>query len=197
VSDDPIERITPTGLKTREREFELDVLIFALGFDAITGSILSIDIRGRDGVPIQSVWDAGPRTYLGCCAPGFPNLFFVAGPQTPFANQPVVIDVTVGLAVAAIRHVLDEDLPGIEPSAGAVDAWSAETDELRAANKALARAEEVHSFLIGANVEGKAEASYFYFAPVSIFRERLESVAREGFAEFDVVPAPERAAGTR
>ncbi len=197
VSDDPIERITPTGVKTRDREFAVDALIFAVGFDAITGSILSIDVRGRDGVSMQDLWNAGPRTYLGCCAPGFPNLFFVAGPQTPFANQPVVIDVTVGLAVAAIRHVLDKDLPGIEPSTAAVDAWLAETDELRAANKAIARAEEVHSFLVGANVEGKAEASYFYFAPVSDFRVRLESVAREGFVEFDVAPAPARGAEER
>ncbi len=197
VSDDPIERITQTGLATRERIFDLDTLIFALGFDAITGSILSIDIDGRDGISIQEAWADGPQTYLGCCAHGFPNLFFIAGPQTPFANQPVVIDVTVGLAVAAIRHVLEGDLSRIEPSAEAVEQWHAETDQLRAANKALTHAEEVHSFLIGANVEGKAEASYFYFAPVSNFRQRLETVAHDGFVEFDVATSSERTAEAR
>jgi cation diffusion facilitator CzcD-associated flavoprotein CzcO len=197
VHDDPIRRITPTGLATGEREFEFDAIIYALGFDAITGSILSIDFRGRGGQSLQEQWASGPRTYLGCCAHGFPNLFFVAGPQTPFANQPVVIDVTVELATAAIRYALENDLAAIEPSAAAVEQWCTDVDALRAANKAVANAEDVNSFIIGANVEGKAVGSYFYFAPVTTFRERLEATARDGFAEFDVEPARLPAAGAR
>jgi cation diffusion facilitator CzcD-associated flavoprotein CzcO len=197
VHDDPIRRITPTGLATGEREFEFDAIIYALGFDAITGSILSIDFRGRGGESLQEQWVSGPRTYLGCCAHGFPNLFFVAGPQTPFANQPVVIDVTVELATAAIRYALENDLAAIEPSAAAVEQWCTDVDALRAANKAVANAEDVNSFIIGANVEGKAVGSYFYFAPVTTFRERLEATARDGFAEFDVAPARLPAAGAR
>jgi cyclohexanone monooxygenase len=197
VRDDAIQRITRTGVATRDREFELDTLIFALGFDAITGSILSIDFKGRGGQSLQEQWASGPRAYLGCCAHGFPNLFFVAGPQTPFANQPVVIDVTVELATAAIQHVLEHDLAAIEPSVAAVEQWCADVDALRVANKAVENAREVNSFIIGANVEGKAVGSYFYFAPVTTFRERLEATAAAGFVEFDAEPAREKAAGAR
>ncbi len=184
VADDPIERVTPTGLKTRSTEYQLDALVFALGFDAITGAAVSIDLRGRQGESLRDQWASGPRTYLGCCAHGFPNLFFIAGPQTPFANQPVVIDVTVDFAMAAIRHVLAQGLADLEPSSDVVSEWCAEMDMMRLGNPVFARAEQVHSFIVGANVEGKAEASYFYHGPVTVFRERLEKVAQQGFEEF-------------
>src|SRR5262249_20163508 len=153
------------GLRTRDHEYPLDVIVFALGFDAITGSILGIDIRGRGSESLEKQWAAGPRTYLGCCAHGFPNLFFVAGPQTPFANQPVVIDITAGWARDAIRYMLANDLAALEPSAEAVDQWCAELDRFRDASPVFSHADDIHSFIVGANVEGKPKATYFYHAP--------------------------------
>ena len=87
---DPIERITPAGIKTRSREHALDIIVFATGFDAMTGPLLKIDIRGRDGVALRESWAAGPMTYLGLQVPGFPNLFTVTGPGSPsvFATCP-------------------------------------------------------------------------------------------------------------
>ena len=83
VKDHPIERVTPKGLVTGGEEYEFDCLIFATGFDAMTGSLTRIDIRGRDGVALKDKWAAGPRTYLGLGSAGFPNLFTISGPQSP------------------------------------------------------------------------------------------------------------------
>jgi cation diffusion facilitator CzcD-associated flavoprotein CzcO len=187
VSADPIERVTPEGLQTHEHEYAVDEIIFAVGFDAITGAILDIDIRGRQGELLEKQWADGPRTYLGCMANGFPNLFFVAGPQTPFANQAVVIDATAGWATDAIRYVCDNDLAGFEPSAESVDQWCAELDGMRRASPVFGHIDTIRSFIVGTNVEGKPKATYFYHAPIPMFRDRTEAIARNGFAEFESV----------
>ena len=83
MSSAPIDEITPTGLRTEVDEYELDAIVFATGFDAMTGSLLRIDIRGRDGLTLREKWAAGPRTYLGLGVPGFPNLFTISGPGSP------------------------------------------------------------------------------------------------------------------
>src|SRR4029077_5186403 len=83
VRASPIEAITPTGLRTSDGEHELDALVFATGFDAITGALLAIDMRRRDGVSLAEKWAAGPRTYLGVASAGFPNLFLITGPGSP------------------------------------------------------------------------------------------------------------------
>jgi cation diffusion facilitator CzcD-associated flavoprotein CzcO len=187
VRTDPIQRITPSGLQTHERAFELDVLVFATGFDAITGSILGIDVRGRDGTSMAEQWAAGPRTYLGACANGFPNLFFIAGPQTPFANQPVIIDLTVGWMVETVRFMLDEGIEALEPSAAAVEQWCNDVDAMRDASPLFQDLGDLHSFIVGTNVEGKARATYFFHAPIPMFRERLDSTVQNKFEEFHVV----------
>jgi cyclohexanone monooxygenase len=189
VSDDPIESVTPHGLRTGARAFDLDVLVFALGFDAITGSILGIDIHGRAGSSLEKQWADGPQTYLGCCAHGFPNLFFVAGPQSPFANQPVIVDLTVGWIVEAIAHVVREGLTAIEPSAEAVERWCSEMDMMRKASPVFDGAENINSFIVGTNVEGKATATYFFHGSIPMFRERLEAAVSGGFAEFEEIPS--------
>ena len=91
---EPIERITPAGIKTRRKEYALDIIVFATGFDAMTGPLLKIDIRGRDGLTLREAWAAGPTTYLGLQVPGFPNLFTVTGPGSPsvLTNMPVAIE---------------------------------------------------------------------------------------------------------
>jgi cation diffusion facilitator CzcD-associated flavoprotein CzcO len=187
VRTDPIDRITPTGLRTQARAFDLDVLLFATGFDAITGSILGIDIRGRAGTSMAEQWAGGPRTYLGACANGFPNLFFIAGPQTPFANQPVIIDLTVGWMIETVRFMLDEGIEALEPSAAAVERWCHDVDTMRDASPLFQDLGDLHTFIVGTNVEGKARATYFFHAPIPMFRERLGSAVQNKFEEFDVV----------
>jgi cation diffusion facilitator CzcD-associated flavoprotein CzcO len=187
VRTDPIVAITPSGLRTQARTFDLDVLLFATGFDAITGSILGIDVRGREGVSLAETWADGPRTYLGACARGFPNLFFIAGPQTPFANQPVVIDLTIGWMVEAITFLRSGGFDAIEPTGAAVDEWCVELDRLRDASPLFQDIGDLHTFIVGTNVEGKPRATYFFHAPIPVFRERLGATVHNEFEEFDVV----------
>lgn len=187
VSANPIERVTAKGLLTQAGDYELDVLIFATGFDAITGAALAIDIRGRDGLTLREQWANGPRTLASCAVDGFPNMFLLAGPQSPFANQPVVIEIGVELVTRAIAYATERGLASIEASTEAVDAFVAEADQLRRANMAVQNAADVNSFIVGANVEGKAHGTYFFFGPVSAFRERTEGLANDGFKAFHVV----------
>ena len=93
VSSDPIVRINETGLATKSSQYDFDVLIFATGFDAMTGSILKVDISGRDGLRIQDKWAAGPRTYLGLTIPGFPNMFTISGPGSPSVLTNMIISI--------------------------------------------------------------------------------------------------------
>ena len=95
ILETPIERITPTGLRTTEREFEFDIIVFATGFDAITGSFDRIDIRGRGGHRLRDRWTSGPATFMGVMVDGFPNMFMVMGPHTALGNIPRSIEYNV------------------------------------------------------------------------------------------------------
>ena len=95
ILETPIQRITPTGLRTTEREFEFDIIVFATGFDAITGSFDRIDIRGSGGAKLRDRWKGGPTTFLGVMVDGFPNLFMVMGPHTALGNIPRSIEYNV------------------------------------------------------------------------------------------------------
>ena len=90
----PIRRITPTGIQTSERGFDFDIIVFATGFDAMTGTFFKIDIRGRNGLALRDKWAEGPKTYLGLQAAGFPNMFMITGPGSPsvLSNMPVSIE---------------------------------------------------------------------------------------------------------
>ena len=110
VSGDPITEITAKGVRTASREFEADLIVFATGFDAVTGTLKTMDVRGRSGVTIAEKWKDGPRTHLGIAVDGFPNFFMVLGPQSPFANIPVVIDGMVDWIGKAIRHMRENDV---------------------------------------------------------------------------------------
>jgi cation diffusion facilitator CzcD-associated flavoprotein CzcO len=201
VRDDPIERITPTGLRTTTDEYDLDVIIVGVGFDASTGAILSIDIRGRDGQALKDRWADGPQTYLGVCVDGFPNMFMVAGPQSPFANVPVVIDNCAHFISRAINYVTENDLAYLDPTSEAREDWCAEADSLLSAvpvmskGAALSRSGNFRSFFLGSNVPGKPLATYFYFGGVALYRQRLEAVVETGFAGFATGISPETPPG--
>jgi cation diffusion facilitator CzcD-associated flavoprotein CzcO len=184
VADDPIERITPRGLRTANREFELDVLIFGMGFDASTGSLMAIDIRGRDGEALADRWADGPHTYVGACVDGFPNLFMVAGPQSPFANIPVVIDHSMRFITSVIDHELDNGVEALDVTPEAVQRWGAEADMLLDLQPILKQGAEHGSFFVGANVPGKPQAAYFYFGGAAMFDERMQAEVAEGFPSF-------------
>ena len=150
----PIERITPHGIQTSAQEFALDAIVFATGFDAMTGSLLKIDIQGRDGVLLQDAWRAGPRNYLGLQVPGFPNMFTITGPGSPsvLCNMPPAIEQHVEWITACIAHLRTEGFDCIEASAQASDDWVA---TVNAAANATLLPSATHSWYLGANVPGK------------------------------------------
>ena len=127
---DPIEQITPQGIRTHAAEYPLDIIVFATGFDAMTGTLLRMDIRGRDGVALAQAWSAGPRNYLGLQVAGFPNLFTVTGPGSPsvLCNMPVAIEQHVEWITECIGHLRRHDLTRIETTEEAMNTWVAQVN---------------------------------------------------------------------
>src|SRR5262249_36050798 len=121
----PIEAITPRGLRTSEAEYEFDAIVFAIGYDAMTGALRNIDIKGRDGLALRDKWGSGPRSYLGIAVAGFPNLFLVTGPGSPsvLSNMIVSIEQHVDWIADCIAHLESRGSRSIEAAPEAEDAW--------------------------------------------------------------------------
>jgi cation diffusion facilitator CzcD-associated flavoprotein CzcO len=178
----PIEAITPTGIRTADGDFELDVIVYATGFDAMTGSFNRIDIRGRDGVALRDVWSAGPVTYLGLATHGFPNLFMITGPGSPsvLCNMPVAIEQHVEWITGAIRHLDAEGIAEIEADADAEQAWVAHVNELAAPTMYL----QADSWYLGANIPGKPRVFMPYPGGLGPYRKRCDEIAAGGYDGF-------------
>ena len=179
----PIERITARGVRTREAEYPLDIIVFATGFDAMTGALLGIGITGRDGVSLREHWSAGPRTYLGLQTDGFPNLFTITGPGSPsvLCNMPVPIEQHVDWITACIAHLRTRGQSRIEPTKEAVDGW---VDHVNAAANATLLPQAGHSWYLGANVPGKPRVFMPYAGGMAQYREICNGVAARGYAGF-------------
>ena len=182
VSETPIEEITARGLRVGDREFEFDCIVFATGFDAMTGALLSIDIRGRDGRSLQEAWAEGPRTYLGLGVVGFPNLFTISGPGSP--------SVLTNMIVSIEQHVnWISDCIAVPPRATGT---SASSRRLEAQDAWVAHVNGVadftlfpscNSWYLGANVPGKPRV----FMPLlgyPAYVEKCEEVAAKGYSGF-------------
>ncbi|MBV8523176.1 MAG: NAD(P)/FAD-dependent oxidoreductase [Acetobacteraceae bacterium] len=180
---EPIERITPKGVKTRAAEYELDIIVFATGFDAMTGPLLKIDIRGRDGQKLRDAWKAGPRTYLGLQVAGFPNLFTITGPGSPsvLCNMPVAIEQHVEWITDCIAHMHEHGLEQIEADAGAAEQWVEHVNEAAAATL-LPQASS--SWYLGANVPGKPRVFMPYSGGMARYAAICADVAQEGYRGF-------------
>jgi cation diffusion facilitator CzcD-associated flavoprotein CzcO len=181
VSEHPIERLTPRGLVTTGEEFELDVIVFATGFDAMTGSLNRIDVRGRRGALLRDEWAAGPRTYLGLGVAGFPNLFTITGPGSPsvLANVIVAIEQHVEWIGDCLVYLRSHGYASIEATVEAQDAW---VDHVNAvADTTLYPT--CNSWYLGANVPGKPRV----FMPLIGFPayvEKCNDVAAKGYEGF-------------
>ena len=154
VRADPIAEITPTGIRLESgAEFELDVIVFATGFDAMTGALLSLNITGRDGLTLKEAWAAGPRNYLGLGVAGFPNLFTITGPGSPsvLCNMPVPIEQHVEWISECIDYMRGNGISRIEPTQEAVEGWVGHVNE---ADHATLLPQVGHSWYLGANVPG-------------------------------------------
>ena len=153
ITETPIERITPRGIKTSAKEYEFDIIIYATGFDAITGSFDKIDFRGVDGVRLKDVWKSGPQTYLGLMVHRFPNMVMVMGPHTALGNIPRSIEYSVDWVTGLMRFARDNGLTRLEATPEGVRDW---TDHVKSLGVGLL-SNEVDSWMTGINrnVEGK------------------------------------------
>jgi cation diffusion facilitator CzcD-associated flavoprotein CzcO len=180
---DPIERVTPTGIKTRSAEHPLDIIVFATGFDAMTGTLFKIDIRGRGKRALREAWKAGPESYLGLQVAGFPNLFTITGPGSPsvLTNMPVAIEQHVEWITDCIAHLRAKGIDTIEPSEEAMRSWGAHVQECAQATLLY---DAKHSWYFGANVAGKPQVFMPYSGGMHRYRKICADVAEKGYEGF-------------
>ena len=189
LRDTPIDCITPGVIKTSTTEHNLDIIVFATGFDAMTGSLLKMDIQGRHGVSLQKTWQAGPLNYLGLQVPGFPNMFTITGPGSPsvLCNMPPAIEHHVEWITNCIDHLQKNKMDSIEASQQASENWVATVNA--AANETLLP-QAKHSWYLGANVPGKPRVFMPYPGGFLRYRTTCEEIVNKGYAGFIVGREP-------
>ncbi len=180
INETPIERITPAGIKTSDAEYEFDMIIYATGFDAITGSFDRIDIRGIDGQRLKDKWQAGPQTYLGILVEGFPNLLMVMGPHAGLGNFPRAAEYSVEWVTGLVRFAQERGLTRIEATSAGVADW---TDHVKSLGEGLLM-NEINSWMTGVNrnVEGKQTRKIMrYSGGHPAFRAHCDAVSADGY----------------
>ncbi|MGE0388295.1 MAG: flavin-containing monooxygenase [Gammaproteobacteria bacterium] len=181
----PIETFTPAGIRTAAAEYPLDCVVFATGFDAMTGALLRMDIRGRDGLRLADEWAGGPRTYLGIGLAGFPNLFVITGPGSPsvWANVLNAIEQHVDWITGLLAHARAQGCGTVEASRQAQDAWVAHVNEVAEATLLVT----CNSWYLGSNIPGKPRVFMPYLG-VDNYNRRCAQIAAQGYAGFELSP---------
>jgi cation diffusion facilitator CzcD-associated flavoprotein CzcO len=182
ISETPIEQITPAGIKTSNAEYAFDIIVYATGFDAVTGSFDRIDITGVDELRLKDRWKSGPETYLGVMVQGFPNMMMLMGPHTALGNIPRSIEYNVDWVTGLVRYARDHDLTRLEATEAGVTAW---TDHVKSLGVGLL-SNEVDSWMTGVNrnVAGKqTRIINRYSGSAPAYRARCDAVAAEGYRE--------------
>ena len=179
LRETPIERITPTGIRTSEADHPVDLIVFATGFDAMTGPLLAMDLRGTGGLTLEQAWADGPLTFLGLMVAGFPNLFTINGPGSPsvLTNMVAAIEQHVDWIADCIEHMRANGLRRVEAGAEAQLAWAEEVRRM-ADYTLFPRA---NSWYMGANVPGKPSVFLAYVAGLGTYAKRCEEIARAGY----------------
>ena len=182
LNETPIECITPKGIKTSDAEYECDVIVYATGFDAVTGAFSQIDIRGAGGRTLKDKWADGPRTYLGLQTAGFPNLFTVVGPHNgaTFCNIPRCIEQNVEWVTDCLRHMRAHEYAQIVATPEAEDDWTAHVNEVAEGTILL----DTPSWFVGANIPGKKRTFLMYAGGSPAYRQKCDEVAEQGYAGF-------------
>ena len=178
----PIEEITPKGVRTTSADYEFDAIVYATGFDAMTGALTSIDIRGRDGIELREKWHGGPQTYLGLMTAGLPNLYMITGPGSPsvLSNMIVSIEQHVDWVVDVLVHMRDKGLATIEPTPEAEVQWGRHVNEAGERTLYVKAA----SWYMGANIPGKPRVFMPYIGGVGVYRQECDAVAANGYEGF-------------
>ena len=194
IKKSPIERITATGLIANGRAFEFDSIVFATGFDAMTGTLFNVDIRGRGDQALKDKWYAGPRTYLGLMSEAFPNMFMITGPGSPSVKGNMLnsLEQHVDFVTDSILHMRERGFALMEPTREAEDDWVDHVQET--ANRTLFP--RANSWYMGANIPGKPRLFMPYIGGVGRYRQICEEKVESGYEgfRFDADPAQAAAA---
>jgi cation diffusion facilitator CzcD-associated flavoprotein CzcO len=178
------EEVTPTGIRTAQGFVELDVIVLATGFDAMTGALTRIDVRGRGGRLLRDDWADGPRTYLGVGMAGYPNLFVCVGPGSPavLATYPTQIELQVGWIADFVEHLTGNGFTSAEADVAAQDAWCDHVNEV--ASGTMFTAASCNSWYNGQNIEGKPRVFLPYVGGLPAYMARCDEVAAKGYEGF-------------
>lgn len=186
LREQPIECITEKGIQTTENEYELDVIVFATGYDAMTGTLLKLDIVGRDGLSLREKWEDGAKvdTYLGLGIAGFPNFFTITGPQSPsvLTNVPTAIEQHVEWISDCLLYLRENGVKTIEPNAEAEKEWSKQCTEI--ADSTLFT--KTDSWYTGANIEGKARGFLIYLGGLDNYRQICNDIVESGYKGYEL-----------
>jgi cyclohexanone monooxygenase len=182
IRSSPIEEILPNAVRTKAGDYEVDALVLATGFDAMTGSVAKIDIRGRDGQTLNQKWAEGPKTYLGLMSVGFPNLFIITGPGSPsvLSNMIVSIEQHVDWIADCVTWMRHRGFETMEAEQDAEDKWVAHVNEV--AHTTLYP--QANSWYMGANIPGKPQIFMPYIGGVGLYRQICNDVAARGYEGF-------------
>ena len=193
IRHSPIQEISPRGIRTDDQEFEFDMIVFATGFDAMTGTFFKMDIRGRDGLPLKEKWSEGPKTYLGLQTAGFPNMFMITGPGSPsvLSNMPVSIEQHIDWIADLLQHMREHDIKSVEAEADAEKAWVVHVNEVAEPTMFM----QANSWYLGANIPGKPRVFMPYAGGVGTYRKKCNEVADNGYEGF-ILGAGRRGAET-
>ena len=180
-----ITEITPGGIRTTDGVVECDAIVFATGFDAMTGSLVAVDVEGVGGRSLKDAWEHGPMTYLGVAVTGFPNFYTVTGPQSPsvLSNMMVSIEQHVDWIADAMTYLRDHGKTTMEATPEAQEAWVAHSTEL--AEETLYP--QANSWYMGANVPGKPRVFLPYIGGCGPYRERCDEVAANDYEGFKII----------
>jgi cyclohexanone monooxygenase len=182
IRNQPITEITPGGLRTADAEYALDAIVFATGFDAMTGAMKEINIHTDAGMSIEAKWEHGPRTYLGIMIAGFPNLFMITGPQSPGVKSQMILacEQHVDWIADCVQHLRNRGYSRIEAETDAEDAWVRHNNEV--ADRTLYPL--ANSWYMGANVPGKPRVFMPYVGGVTAYKKKCDEVAAGGYEGF-------------
>lgn len=181
---EPLQEITPTGIRTRAADYDFDIIVLATGFQAYTGALEAMDIRGRNGLLLRDKWQSVSGSIMGVFVADFPNMFMITGPQAPFANLPTSIEQNVMYIADCIKKMEAEAYDVCAPRQSAEDEWVAHTAEIHE-QTLMAQGDKVNSWMMGANLANRNPRVLIYFGGANVYYDKLRESADGGFPEVE------------
>jgi cation diffusion facilitator CzcD-associated flavoprotein CzcO len=190
IRHSPIQEIMPKGIRTEDKDFEFDIIVFATGFDAMTGTFFKMDIRGRNDLSLKEKWSEGPKTYLGLQVAGFPNMFMITGPGSPsvLSNMPVSIEQHIEWISDFIDYLHQNGIETAEAAPDAETAWVSHVNEVAEPTMFML----ANSWYLGANIPGKPRVFMPYAGGVGAYREKCDEIAHNGYEGFILGPVSQK-----